>query len=347
MKAFLCADDVYRAFPNLYAIRGTPHRDLMQWAHSIDKIRALRPEYLVPSHTHEIVGEEEIYNLLTTYRDAIQFVHDQTVRYMNRGYSPDEIVRKVHLPSHVAKHPHLQELYGTVEWSVKGTYAGYIGWFDGDPAKLSPVTPQERAQKLIELAGGVGATTEAARQAMERGEARWALELASHVFLLNPDHEAAREVRLSALKSLAAEQTSATGRNYYLSIALEDYKLANTQDNPKIRASGIKNLRIKTLLKMMATNLNAEEVEGKTMTLVFNFTDINENYTCYLRNSILDVVDGPEQKWDAKITVTSETWKSIIAQERNAAAAYFSGDLVVDGGLMALRQFFNYIKKPE
>ena len=205
MKAFLCADDIYRAFPNLYAIRGTPHRDLMKWAHSIDKIRALRPQYLVPSHTHPITDEEEIYNLLRPFRDAIQFVHDQTVRYMNRGYSPDEIVRKVHPSSHVAKHPHLQELYGTVEWSVKGTYAGYIGWFDGDPAKLSPVTPQERAQKLIELAGGVGAITEAARQAMERGEAKWALELASHVFLLNPDHEAVREVRLSALKSLAAE----------------------------------------------------------------------------------------------------------------------------------------------
>ena len=54
MEAFLCADDVYRAFPNLYAIRGTPHRDPVKWAHSIDKIRALRPQYLVPSHTHPI-----------------------------------------------------------------------------------------------------------------------------------------------------------------------------------------------------------------------------------------------------------------------------------------------------
>ena len=347
MKAFLCADDIYRAFPNLYAIRGTPHRDLMQWAHSIDKIRALRPEYLVPSHTHPITGQEEIYNLLTTYRDAIQFVHDQTVRYMNRGYSPDEIVRKVHLPSHVAKHPHLQELYGTVEWSVKGTYAGYIGWFDGDPAKLSPVTPQERAQKLIELAGGVGAITEAARQAMEKGEARWALELASHVFLLNPDHEAAREVRLRALKSLAAEQTSANGRNYYLTMALEDYKLVNTRSTPQSRAEGIKNMRLKTLLKMMATQLKSEDVEGITMTAVFNFTDTDEVYTCHLRNSILDVVDGSAEEWDIQITTTSETWRSILAQERNPAAAYFSGDLVVDGGLMTLKQFFDYIERPE
>ena len=347
MKAFLCADDVYRAFPNLYAIRGTPHRDLMKWANSIDKIRALRPEYLVPSHTHEVVGEEEIYNLLTTYRDAIQFVHDQTVRYMNSGLSPDDIVKKVTLPAHVAKNPHLQELYGTVEWSVRTAYAGYMGWFNGDPVQLSPVNSKERAQKTIELAGGVGALTEAAQQAMDRGEARWALELASHIFLLNPDHEGAREVRLRALKSLAAEQVSANGRNYYLTIALEDHKLMENVQNPKIRARGVKNLRIKTLLKLMGTNLKAEEVEGKTMTLVFNFTDIGESYSCFLRNSILEVADGSVEKFDAKITATSETWKDIVSQERNAAAAYFTGDLVVDGGLLTLKQFFDYIGKPK
>ena len=80
MDAFLCADDIYKAFPNLYAIRGTPHRDLMQWVYSIDKIRRLKPEYLVPSHTRHVVGKEKIYTLLTEYRDAIQMVHDQTVR---------------------------------------------------------------------------------------------------------------------------------------------------------------------------------------------------------------------------------------------------------------------------
>ena len=80
MDAFLCADIIYKAFPNLYAIRGTPHRDLMQWVYSIDKIRRLKPEFLVPSHTRHVVGKDKVYTLLTEYRDAIQIVHDQTVR---------------------------------------------------------------------------------------------------------------------------------------------------------------------------------------------------------------------------------------------------------------------------
>ena len=138
------------------------------------------------------------------------------------------------------------------------------------------------------------------------------IELVSHVFLLN--HEGVREVRLRALKSLAAEQISscsANGRNYYLTIALEDHKLIETTSTSKVRATGIKNMRMKTLLKIMATHSKPEEVEGIIMTLIFNLTDTNESYTCYLRNSILEVVDGATEKWDLQITTTSETWKDI------------------------------------
>ena len=97
----------------------------------------------------------------------------------------------------------------------------------------------------------------------------------------------------------------------------------------------------------MGTQLKPEEVEGITMALVFNFTDINEGYTCYLHNSILDVVDGSAEKWDLQITTTSNTWKDIVSKERNPASAYFSGDLVVDGGLMTLKQFFDYLEVSE
>jgi len=35
-------------------------------------------------------------------RDAIQFIHDQTVRQMNKGLVPDELVEAVKLPPHLA-----------------------------------------------------------------------------------------------------------------------------------------------------------------------------------------------------------------------------------------------------
>jgi glyoxylase-like metal-dependent hydrolase (beta-lactamase superfamily II) len=108
-KQVLCAaDNIYKAFPNLYAIRGTPSRDAHQWASSLEMMRQLGAAYLVPSHTRPVVGRETINQLIATYRDAIMFVHDQTVRYMNKGFFLDDIVSRVVLPPHLISHPYLQ-----------------------------------------------------------------------------------------------------------------------------------------------------------------------------------------------------------------------------------------------
>lgn len=105
----LCAaDNIYRAFPNLYAIRGTPTRDAYVWAQSLQFMESLQSNYLVPSHTQPITGKEKIKEILNSYRDAILFVHDQTVRYMNKGYFIDDIISKVILPDHLYNHPYLQ-----------------------------------------------------------------------------------------------------------------------------------------------------------------------------------------------------------------------------------------------
>ena len=94
-KVLLPGDNIYQSFPNLYTIRGTPYRDVNKWVESLDKMRALRPEHLVPSHTMPISGADKIYEILTDYRDAIQYVHDQTIRGMNRGLTPDELVETI------------------------------------------------------------------------------------------------------------------------------------------------------------------------------------------------------------------------------------------------------------
>ena len=118
-KALFPGDNFYKAFPNLYTIRGTPYRDLAGWVKSIDMMRYLQPELLVPSHSKPIEGSEEILKNLTDYRDAIQYIHDQTVRLINKGMTPDQIANLIKLPEHLASSPFLKEFYGTPEWSSK------------------------------------------------------------------------------------------------------------------------------------------------------------------------------------------------------------------------------------
>ena len=130
------------------------HRDTLQWVSALDLMLQLSPDHMVPQHTGPVSGQDNIRQIITAYRDAIQFVHDQTVRYMNKGLSGREIAEIVKLPAHLQEHPYLIEYYGTVEWSVKAVYHGYIGWFSGHPSDLHPLPVREEARKMVELAGG-------------------------------------------------------------------------------------------------------------------------------------------------------------------------------------------------
>ena len=115
----MVGDNFYRSFANLYAIRGTKFRNPMEWVESLDRIRLLNAEHLIPSHSRPISGKENVEKALTDYRDGIQFVHDQTIRYANKGLTPDEIVQKVKLPKHLAESPYLQPFYGSIYRAIK------------------------------------------------------------------------------------------------------------------------------------------------------------------------------------------------------------------------------------
>jgi alkyl sulfatase BDS1-like metallo-beta-lactamase superfamily hydrolase len=116
-------------------------------------MRSLDADYMVPAHGAPVSGRQAIYDLLTAYSSAIQYVHDQSVRRMNEHYHPDDIGRMVRLPSTLASHPYLGEFYGLVEWSAKSVYYHYVGWFSGDPVDLLPMTPSERSQAIVDLIG--------------------------------------------------------------------------------------------------------------------------------------------------------------------------------------------------
>ncbi len=346
-KAFLCGDDLYRTFPNLYAVRGTPSRNALEWVSSLDKMRALSPEYLIPSHTQPLIGKEFIYETLTVYRDAIQFVHDQTVRYLNKGYFPNDIAPKVKLPKKLSSNPFLYELYGTVQWSVKAVFSHYMGWFSGDVVELNSLTSVERAQRMVKLVGSAHSLVRSARVALDEDDYQWALELASHVLVLHPDHDDASVVRLQAIKKLAASETSPNGRNYYLTVALEDYGLLQNRISNNIKRVAIESITVKQLWIGMKSRMMPEVCDTIEKTTIFNFTDIEEVYSLHMRNGILDVMEGESDKWHYKVSVTFKTWKEILVQIRSSFAAYMSSDLVVDGGMAAFGDFMKCFEKDD
>jgi len=219
-KVLLCGDNYYNTFPNLYAIRGH-YREPSQWADSLEKMLAEGAEYLIPGHTLPISGADYVKQVLTDYRDAIRYVLDRTLEGTNDGLTPDRLVETVKLPADLAEKPYLEQTYGTVPWTVRGIYAAYLGWFDGNPTNLFPLSPVEESHRIAKLAGGEDALLGAARDALAGGDDRWASQLADYCIALKFETEAAKALKAEALTALAAEQINVNARYYYLSVAKE------------------------------------------------------------------------------------------------------------------------------
>lgn len=346
-RVLLAADNIYQAFPNLYAIRGTPYRDVMLWVESLDAMRALGAEVLVPGHTRPVHGAAEVEEVLTAYRDAIQFVHDQTVRGMNKGRTPDALAAELRLPPHLEEHPWLQPRYGTVAWSARAIYAGYLGWFDGDAATLEPLAPDERAFRLAEAMAAGAPLPDQARAALEAGDFAWAAELGAHWRHIEPGSAEAADTLAAAFEGLARAHPSANARNYYLTQAAEarGELVIRGADRAAVPEAFIDSLPIDRFMRAMPVRLKAEEVLDLEQVAVFRFTDLDEAYTVHIRRGIAEVRAEAHPAPDLTVTTTSTTWKRLATGKANPVAAIAARTLRVEGGHLALARFLDHFER--
>lgn len=231
-KVLFSGDNFYKSWPNAYAIRGTPYRDIRSWAQANDIMAKEGAEVLVPGHTRPITGKDEVHQALTDYRDAIRFVFDKTIEGINKGMTPDMLVGYVKLPAELAEKDYLREYYGNVEWAVRAIFDGYLGWFDGNPSNLFPLPPEQEAKRMAKLAGGEAALLDLARQALADGDAQWSAQLCDHLLALDRQAREPKLIKADALTVLAENLITATGRNYYLTYAQELRAVADAKGNP-------------------------------------------------------------------------------------------------------------------
>ncbi|WP_202958999.1 alkyl/aryl-sulfatase [Dickeya chrysanthemi] len=218
-KVLIAGDILLKTFPNIAPLRGLPTRPVDKWVVSLDKLIALNPKYIVPGHMGVILNSSDANDALTAYRDGIKFVYEKTMDGIAKGKTPDELVEEVKLPEKLAKHPYLQEFYGTVAWSVRGIYSQNAGWFDGNPTRIFPLSDKERAGKIVALAGGREEMLKTAASALKNQEFQWAAEQADYLLALDKNDKPAIDVKIRALRALGEQQMNATARNYYLTVA--------------------------------------------------------------------------------------------------------------------------------
>ena len=346
------------SFPNLHTVRGTRYRDMELWFQGIDTLREYPAKYTVASHGRPISGYEEVASNLTAYRDAIQFVYDQSLRYMNKGYLPDDLVEAVKLPEHLASHPWLGDFYGGVAHSVRQVYTGEMGWFNGDPTFLAPLHATESSKRYVTLMGGRDAVLAAARRAADAGDYQWAAELTTHIIRDNNDDMDARNLKADALRQIGYAHTNNNWRNWYLTSAVEldgtiDYSRRLALDAPDMIAA----FPTRNLIDSFRFRLMAENTLNVNMTLGFRFPDTDENFALEIRRGVVQVHERLPENADVVIEMDRATinaaltgefdfsGKSGAVAESPAAAMFSSGAATLTTGTLEdLAHFFSYFE---
>jgi len=339
----LAGDNYYQAFPNLYTLRGTTARPIDAWIASLDAMRRLAPEHLVPSHTLPISGRDRVSAALTNYRDAIQWVRDGVIRLANAGRSVDQIAEELGLPPSLVDADELAELYGQVDWSARAIYGERLGWFDERPETLYPLPRGDRARRLLGAMGGPDAVR--ARIAAA-DDPRWAIE---QLTILRDAGESVDRELADALERLATDIGNSNGRAYLLEEAHALRGGRSALPTPAPDPALLDAIPIANFFEVMATRLDPELTKAIHESVRFDFTDTGERFTVTIRHGIAEIVAGeplpgtPEPI--AHVTTTTATWRRLATGLDAPLPALAAGRLAIAGDTLAFRTFSERFKR--
>ncbi|WP_423923021.1 alkyl/aryl-sulfatase [Candidatus Poriferisodalis sp.] len=279
-KRLLCmAENCTHTLHNLYPIRGAQTRDALAWSKYIQEATDLwgaDTDVMFASHHWPRFGKDDVRAFLSLQRDVYRWMHDQTMRLANQGLRPTEIAAQLRLPAEFDQ-SHVQGYYGTVSHNCRSVYNRYLGWYDGNPANLDPLTPAEAGTNYVEFMGGAEDVLTRARSCFERGEYRWVTQVVNHVVFADPSNQEARNLQADALEQLGYQSESATWRNAYLMGAKElregspDWGRLPTRD-----MSGA--MTAEHLFDVIGVRFDPAAFDAGPFTLNVHLTDLGENH---------------------------------------------------------------------
>ena len=348
-KAYGGAENLAQTMHNLLPVRGAKVRDALRWSEYMDQAleQTAGTEVYFGQHNWPIWGNAHIQDFIKAHRDVYKYTHDQTVRLINAGYTRNEIADKIKLPKSLEDHFGARGYYGDLRHNVRAVYQFYLGAYDGNPATLNPLPPQESAKHYLELLGGAAKAVAAAQTAYDKGEYRWAAELLNHAVFGDPSSKAAKELLAKTYDQMGYMSEAATWRNSYLTAAAE---LRNGPPAKGVSRAGFVEMLMQTpverFLEAMAAGLDGPAADGKNLKVNLVLSDIKESYVLWIENAVLHYKKAaPATDANATLTLTKSIFIKMMAGTAGVKDTLLSDDLKVDGSKIDLARFFGLIDK--
>ena len=343
-RALWMAENCTRTLHNLYTIRGAEVRDANDWAKYIieaDQRFCSKTDVVFQSHNWPHWGEE-IHEYLLNTAAIYKFIHDQTLHYMNQGYTSNEISAMLTLPEKLEKVWYTRPYYGTLAHNSKAVYQKYLGWYDANPVNLNPLPPSDTAKKMVEYLGSTDAVLRKAQKDFEKGEYQWVAQITKELVYADPSNQKARNLCADALEQLGYQAESGAWRNAYLMGAAELRRgnLSKLARSANGLTATMGEMTIAMLLDYIAIMSDANAAQNDDLTLNLTVTDVNEQFYVTRKNGILLSYPG-ENHPDAQASVTCKRLQLFaLMTGQQAGQVQISGDTTVLKRLLAYASKF-------
>ncbi len=315
-RALCMAENATHNLHNLLTLRGAVVRDPRIWARYLNEAVNLfchDADVAFASHHWPTWGRDRIVTYLRQQRDLYTYLHDQTLRLMNHGYTGMEIAEMMEMPPVLEAAWHAHGYYGSVSHNVKAIYQRYLGWFDGNPSSLWEHPPVETANRYVECMGGIDEVVIKARRYADDGDLRFAAQLLKHAVFADDVHAGAKALLADVYERLGFGAENGTWRNFYLQGAAELRTGDVGQPVSLTSAEMVGALSIDQLFDTIAIRINGPRCWSESFAIDWVFTDLGHTYRTTLSNGVLiQDIDPASASADLTLTLTKQLFLRML-----------------------------------
>ncbi|MGW4960814.1 alkyl/aryl-sulfatase [Nonomuraea sp. NPDC004186] len=302
---------------NVITLRGAMVRDARAWARYLNEAVTLfadRADVAFASHHWPTWGRDSIVRFLEQQRDMYAYLHDQTLRLLNKGLTGPEIAEAMHMPPELEQAWHTHGYYGSVSHNVKAVYQRYLGWFDGNPAHLWEHPPRESAVRYVDCLGGGSAVVAFARRYIDENDLRFAAQLLNHAVFADEGNKEARDLLAEVYTRLGHGAENAVWRNFYLMGALElsDGIVPASVDAGSLDLLAA--LSVEQIFDSLAIRVDGPRAWHERLSIDWYLTDLGERYRTTLSNGALIQQREPaDESADLTLRLTKDQLVGLLA----------------------------------
>ncbi len=342
-RVFWAAENITATVHNIYTLRGALVRDALQWSKQINEALYLfgrEAEVMVSSHNWPRWGNERIQQVMRTQRDAYANLNNQVLNLANQGVTINEIHNEYRVPESLAQQWSARQYHGSEFHNSRAVLNRYLGYWDGNPATLAPLSPSDSAPLYVEMMGGANAIISRAQSLYDAGEYRLAMEVLNKLVYAEPENGAAKDLLAAVFEQLGYQYESASMRNVFLASAQE---LRNGA--PRVaaaRGTSPSLARAMTTTQWwdaVATRVDSQLADGMSFTINFISPDTRQNFVVEMSGGTLSNIEGYlSDEPDVTITMNRSDLEAVIMGQGTLASQLQAGAGTVSGNQGVLLQ---------